>query len=209
MSFAQMSKQDKCWCCGKGHKLPDCPQKHSIPKDQWFVNNAKDMKKYQNLVAEMNNVMNDDIKASKATSSAAATVVTQGTEDQADRASWAFYQFCGVQHEPFLDQLALDSCSSIDLIGRADWLQNVQPAASTEQLHTNAGVISVQQEGTLPQFGKVPHHPEAVANIMSLALMTDKYRVTFDSAKDNAFVVHLPDRTVRFARNQNNLYTHS
>ena len=48
-----------------------------------------------------------------------------------------------------------------------------------------------------------------MTNIMSLGKLTDKYRVTFDSAVDKAFFVHTPEKTVRFGRNKTNLYTHT
>ena len=50
---------------------------------------------------------------------------------------------------------------------------------------------------------------DALTNILSLAQTTDKYRVTFDSAKDNAFYVHTPKKTVRFGRTKANLYAHT
>ena len=64
------------------------------------------------------------------------------------------------------------------------------------------------EEGVLPNYGTVPFREDAMTNLMSLARVTDRYRVTFDSAKDNAFYVHTPNKVVRFGRNDANLYTH-
>jgi hypothetical protein len=36
--------------------------------------------------------------------------------------------------------------------------------------------------------------------------MADKYRITYDSEKEDAFVIHLPNKTIQFERNENNLY---
>ena len=48
-----------------------------------------------------------------------------------------------------------------------------------------------------------------MANIMSLGVITDKYRVTMDSAIDNAFIVHVSkDKKVRFGRDDAYVYTH-
>ena len=63
-------------------------------------------------------------------------------------------------------------------------------------------------EGILPNFGAVPYHPDAVTNVMSLASLSDRCRVTFDSDKDNAFLVHAPEKIVRFERNESNLHSH-
>ena len=49
---------------------------------------------------------------------------------------------------------------------------------------------------------------KAVANILSLGVITDKYRVTMDSAKDNAFYVHTENKVVRFGRDESMVYTH-
>ncbi|KAI2512474.1 Reverse transcriptase (RNA-dependent DNA polymerase) [Fragilaria crotonensis] len=47
----------------------------------------------------------------------------------------------------------------------------------------------------------------AITNIISYAEMADRYRITYDSGKEDAFVVHLSDdKTVRFTRHGNNLY---
>ena len=82
-------------------------------------------------------------------------------------------------------------------------------AAKNEVLHTNAGPIQVTEQGTLPTYGTVPFMEDGVTNIMSLAKLTDRYRVTFDSAVDNAFYVHTPQKTVRFPRTESNLYAHT
>ena len=47
---------------------------------------------------------------------------------------------------------------------------------------TNAGTLQVDEQGTLNNYGAVPYSGEAMTNILSLGEMTDRYRVTFDSA---------------------------
>ena len=49
----------------------------------------------------------------------------------------------------------------------------------------------------LPEYGEVWYHPNGIANILSLAKVIKKYRVTFDSHDDNAFHVHKEDGTKR------------
>jgi hypothetical protein len=39
------------------------------------------------------------------------------------------------------------------------------------------------------------YHPNGIANILSLARVKEKHRVTFDSADKNQFVVHKKDGT--------------
>jgi len=96
------------------------------------------------------------------------------------------------------NDMILDSGSSINLFCNQTWLQDVKHSNKTEHLATNAGDIQVQQQGTLPDYGTVPYHTSAVTNIMSLAQLTDKYRVTFDSDVDNAFLCPYTDQSCSF-----------
>ena len=47
LSFAQM--KNTCYCCGKNHKLPDCPEKDRIPRSDWYINKTKEMKNFQQM----------------------------------------------------------------------------------------------------------------------------------------------------------------
>ena len=60
---------------------------------------------------------------------------------------------------------------------------------------TNAGTRTVVSEAIVPNYGVVTFDEEAIANIFSLANMVKKtgYRVTYDSCKEDAFIVHAPD----------------
>ena len=51
------------------------------------------------------------------------------------------------------------------------------------------------------------YNPRSLANILSLALVTEQYRVTLDTGVDNAFVVHVSEKhTIRFKRDKSGLY---
>ena len=56
------------------------------------------------------------------------------------------------------------------------------------------------------KFGKSWFNEGSMTNAFSLAEMTDKCRVAFDSEKENAFVVHMEDKEIRFKRLPNGLY---
>ena len=49
-------------------------------------------------------------------------------------------------------------------------------------------------------------YPEGIANILSLSRVKEKFRVTFDSAADNAFHVHKPEKTIIFKEASRRLY---
>lgn len=59
----------------------------------------------------------------------------------------------------------------------------------------------------MPGYGQVWYHPGGIANILSLARVKDKYRVTYDSTKGNQFQVHKADGSVRiFKESKKGLY---
>ena len=215
MSFAQMMKKNVCYCCGQTHKLADCPQKNTTPKSQWYIQRHPQAQKYNAMVAEIQGVLAPTAAtpstisaATISTGQSAPTVATSSANED----SWHFFCFASPEHsktEALKDTMILDSGSSTDLFCNPKLLQDIGPAAKNEVLHTNAGPIQVTEQGTLPTYGTVPFMEDGVTNIMSLAKLTDRYRVTFDSAVDNAFYVHTPQKTVRFPRTESNLYAHT
>ena len=100
--------------------------------------------------------------------------------------------------------MPLVTCSVPNKIDRDREIRSV-----THEVNTNAGGFKVKQEGELPNYGRVPLDKEAMTNILSVGVMSDKYRITMDTAKENAFFVHTPKKIVKFARNPAYLYTHA
>ena len=48
----------------------------------------------------------------------------------------------------------------------------------------------------LPQWVEVWFNDKAITNIFSYAKMADRYMITYESEKEDAFIVHLPDKPV-------------
>jgi hypothetical protein len=67
-------------------------------------------------------------------------------------------------------------------------------------LATNGGSMVTIMKADLPQWEEVWFNEKAITNIFSYAEMADRYRTTYDYEKDDAFIVHLPDKPVRFER---------
>jgi hypothetical protein len=59
----------------------------------------------------------------------------------------------------------------------------------------------------VPGWGEVWFDPTAMTNIFSYAQMVDRHPVTYDSTKEDAFIVHLPHKQVKFTR-ENGLYVY-
>jgi hypothetical protein len=70
---------------------------------------------------------------------------------------------------------------------------------------TNGGEIRTKFKATVPEFGEVWYNPKAITNIFSFADMENLYKITYDTSAEKAFVVHLPNKQVRFTRDDNNL----
>ena len=57
----------------------------------------------------------------------------------------------------------------------------------------------------VPGWGEVWFDPNCMTNIFSYAHMADRYPITYDNRKEDAFIVHLPHKSVKFTR-ENGLY---
>ena len=56
-------------------------------------------------------------------------------------------------------------------------------------------------------FGQVWFDNDAIANIFGFADLVDKHRITYDSRKEDAFVVHVSDdKKLKFKRTDKGLY---
>ena len=209
LSFAQM--KSVCYCCGKGHKLDDCPTKHSTPKDQWHINKAKESKQYQAMVASIEKTMNANLNTNSSVSGDTTSSITNPTvETPTQNVPWQFLQYNHTltEEEDLSELMIIDSGASTDLFCKKAHLQNVRRARDPLVLTTNAGTIKVEEQGDLQGYGELPVHESAVTNIFALANLCKKFRVTFDSAKDEAFLVHTPDKVMRFAKTKSNLYAY-
>jgi hypothetical protein len=77
------------------------------------------------------------------------------------------------------------------------------------EVSTNGSKLFTNQKAMVPNYGEVWYNPNAVTNIFSLSKMEKKHQITYDSTKEKAFTVHLPNKTVKFTKTSNGLYYHS
>ena len=167
LSFAQL--EGNCYCCGKpGHRSPACRHKDR-PKEQWAINKA---------TAKFDNADNKK---------------KNGVSWEKSLAQWSFLQ----SDEHLKETILLDSQSSVDLFSNPNMVEKVTLTGETLELRTNAGKLQIKKKATVPgHCNPVWFDEKAIANVFSLALMEDQYRVTYDSSKESAFIVHHPDVTI-------------
>ena len=90
----------------------------------------------------------------------------------------------------------LDNESTVHAFCNRDLVLRVFTTDKNMSLVTNGGVIVTNQmcevQG-IPQ--PVWFHPKYITNVLSLCLLTQIYRITYDSDKDGAFIVHRPNKS--------------
>ncbi len=89
-------------------------------------------------------------------------------------------------------------------------MENIRTTEATLALATNAGVKQSNQEATVPGFGKVYYDRDAIANIFGFSDLKKKHRITYNSEKEDAFLVHMGDemdnKIVKFECSPEGLY---
>ncbi|KAI2510062.1 Reverse transcriptase (RNA-dependent DNA polymerase) [Fragilaria crotonensis] len=197
LSFAQL--EGKCYCCGKaGHKSPSCRDKGK-PKEEWAINKAQSHAQ-TTASSDASSVTPPSINNTPPPSSSSSVTGWAGAHIELQ-----FQQFDA--HE-MRDWILLDNQSSVSVFCNKELVQNIRRSNDGDMhLSTNGGVLVTTHKADLPQWGEVWFNEMAITNIISYAEMADRYRITYDSGKEDAFVVHLSDdKTVRFTRHGNNLY---
>ena len=63
---------------------------------------------------------------------------------------------------------------------------------------TNTGTRLTNQEANITGFGTIWYDEGAIANIFSFPELVEKHQITFDPSMENAFLVHQPDKIVKF-----------
>ena len=183
----------KCYCCGKpGHKSPNCHKKDKIPKDEWAINKSAQ----QHLNA--NSAKEETINISSGSS-----VCCRRTEPVIGWAGahMSFAQVCDLK-----ELILLDSDSTDTVFCNPKYVTNIVVADNSLDIHTNGGVIVTKKKCQVPHLGEVWYNENSMANIISLKDMVKLYRVTFDSTKEKAFEVHMPNKVVKFKQFANGLY---
>ena len=96
-----------------------------------------------------------------------------------------------------LEWILLDNQSTVDVFTNCHLLKNICRSKTNMFIHCTTGVAKTNMIGDLPGYGTVWYHPDRIANILSLSKVKENYQVTFDSDKNNQFIVYCADGTQR------------
>jgi len=105
--------------------------------------------------------------------------------------------------------ILLDSESTVCVFCNKDLLTNIgeSPDGEVLKVYTNGGSQESKLVGTLEGFGEVWYNPKSLANILSMAAVRRRFRITMDSSVDAAMTIHLPSgKKLRFAEGPSGLY---
>ena len=107
--------------------------------------------------------------------------------------------------------ILLDNQVTTDIFGNANLLNDIHEVTTPLYIHGITGVLMIKQQGTLPGHGTVWYHPQVSINILSMAKLKQQYHITYDSGKDNAFIVREHDNMQTkyiFHESDDGLYYH-
>jgi hypothetical protein len=207
-SFNQEAlKKATCYCCSKkGHYLNKCPEKDKRSKDEWVV--KKTMMHAQAKLEKETKEKDDNDNASHAlrrsnksnTQSEWNNLIIKKESLHNNSKQWA--------SSTKENSILMDNGSTLSLFGNPKMVTNIRESKTALELATNAGTRTTKKIADVPGYGTVWYDKTAIANIFGLSELKKKHRVTYDSEKEDAFIVHMNDDTLKFECNPEGLYTY-
>ena len=100
----------------------------------------------------------------------------------------------------------MDNGSALSLLCKPELVEKIRESKTILKMHMNAGSKLSNQQATVPEFGTVWFQEDAITNIFGFGDLVDLYWITYDSAKEDAFLVHMKEKTVKFTWTPEGLY---
>ena len=89
--------------------------------------------------------------------------------------------------------ILLDSQSTVDIFCNPRLVENICRVKDRMKMQCNAGTRVTNLVGDLPGYGPVWFNSRAIANVLSLKLVKEKYHIQYDSNAKDGFVVTKPN----------------
>jgi hypothetical protein len=200
LPFAQM--EGKCHCCGKPeHRSPDFRQKDKIPKEEWVINKSQS---YAAASATTGGEEKTAIPSMAGSTTSTITAVT--AKKQEPHVGWAGVHCSFAQYTNLQDLILLDSDSTDTIFCNPRYVTNIKDTEEQLEVMTNGGPLMSKQRCEIPHLGECWYNKHSITNIIALSDMTKKFRVTMDSSKEKALLVHFPNKVVKFKQMKGGLY---
>ena len=111
------------------------------------------------------------------------------------------------EHKDLNELILLDSDSKTTVFCERKYVKNVWDVKKSMGLGTNGGGSLVSNmKYIIPHLGEKWFNSESMTNIIAMKDMTDRYKVTIDSAVEIVLFVYLPDMIVIFKQLKNKIY---
>ena len=98
--------------------------------------------------------------------------------------------------------IILDSGSTVSLFKSRNLITNAREAEVKIELDTNVGSRIIDEVKEIKGLGTVYFNKNGIANIFSLKELVKHHRVSYNSSKEDAFVVHLDNKILKFCANE-------
>jgi hypothetical protein len=108
------------------------------------------------------------------------------------------------------DVILLDTGSSMikATFMNEEMVTDIKKLDTPIKMTTNAENAMIGLEAKVPGNGHTWFDPKQIANVYGFSHMVNKYRSTYDSEKEDAFLVHTNEGIVRFSRTLDGLYAY-
>ena len=176
-----------------GHKSPECRNSKDIERKDWAINKSQSHAQ-----------AGGDISGSL---SPPPSVVSEGTVPTPEpQVGWAGVHCSFAQPANLKDLILLDSDSTDTVFCNPDYVLNIRDTKETLQVLTNGGLMKSQQKCDIPHLGECWFNRDSITNIIVMCDMRNKFRITMDTRKEAALLVHMGDKAVKFKEWPNGLY---
>jgi hypothetical protein len=102
----------------------------------------------------------------------------------------------------------INTASTVNVFCNKEFVRDIRKATPLV-VHTNAGTFTVREKAKLPWCDMdVWYDPTAITNVLSFAIMQEKFPHIYDNSKADAFIVKTPSGDLQFKPLSKNLYVY-